>query len=424
MCAAILYTPPFCGSGRRSALFFVLYFFVAIGPAQNRIAGLGDSCYKKGLYPQAARYYEQAAAADEKFRATWYYNAACSRALSGSNDSAFINLRHSVLNGWNDAEGLKADTDLARLHYLPEWKKFLGEMEYQNDKQMSLYMWGMFFGILFILFFYNLLLYFSMREKAYLWYALSIFFYANFEYYRTADFGRQLTEIFFWYKYFQVPGHGMTFINLFMVTFLFFCRDFLNVKAIVPGAVKWLNGFILLFSVASIVLPLFAGVPLRVYLYSLVLVSYLFIFVLGIICWRRKYRPARYFVVATGVLLLGVYAIILSDFEIIPFKIRIGVFRGDNLGSIGFYAILSLALGDKMNLLKKEKEEAQDKALLVLEEKVKERTREVVEQKELIEEKQKEILDSIRYARRIQRALITNEKYIDRSLRRLHPVKA
>ena len=71
-----------------------------------------------------------------------------------------------------------------------------------------------------------------------------------------------------------------------------------------------------------------------------------------------------------------------------------------------------------LDILKKEKAEAQEKALLVLEEKVKERTEEVVKQKELLEEKQKEILDSIRYAKRIQVALITSEKYIEKTLQK------
>jgi hypothetical protein len=95
------------------------------------------------------------------------------------------------------------------------------------------------------------------------------------------------------------------------------------------------------------------------------------------------------------------------------------VYRSDNLAFILFYGILSFALGDKINILKQEKLQAQEKALEVLEEKVKERTSEVVKQKEIIEEKNKDITDSILYAKRIQQSLLPTQKYIARCFERL-----
>jgi serine phosphatase RsbU (regulator of sigma subunit) len=68
--------------------------------------------------------------------------------------------------------------------------------------------------------------------------------------------------------------------------------------------------------------------------------------------------------------------------------------------------MLSFALGDKMNILKKEKINAQAEALEVLEERVEERTLEIVQQKALVEEKNKDILDSINYAKRLQDAIL------------------
>ena len=98
---------------------------------------------------------------------------------------------------------------------------------------------------------------------------------------------------------------------------------------------------------------------------------------------------------------------------------HIGIFYPDNIGGVLFFLMLSFALGDKINLLKKDKIEAQEKALEVLEDKVQQRTAEVVKQKQVLEEKQKEILDSIQYAKRIQQSLLPTEKYIERNLNRL-----
>jgi hypothetical protein len=278
-------------------------------------------------------------------------------------------------------------------------------------------MWGMFFGILFVLFFYNLLLYFSIRDISYLWYALSIFFYAHFEYFRTPEFGQPLNEIFFWMKYISIPGNGMTMINLFMVSFLLFTKEFLQLRTTIPSANRWIHIFIVIFSLLSIILLAVAGISVKYYTFIFILLSYLFIYALGIVAWKRNYKPARFFVIASTALLIGVNIIILGDFHLFAYHFRLGVYGADNVGLIVFYILLSLALGDRINILKKEKTEAQQQALLVLEEKVKERTNEVVKQKELIEVKQKEILDSIRYAKRIQTALMANESYIKKALK-------
>ena len=71
-------------------------------------------------------------------------------------------------------------------------------------------------------------------------------------------------------------------------------------------------------------------------------------------------------------------------------------------------------MGDKINVLTREKAEAQEKALEELEVKVQERTAELAHEKQLVEEKQKDILDSIRYAKRIQTSLLPTNLYLSR----------
>lgn len=113
---------------------------------------------------------------------------------------------------------------------------------------------------------------------------------------------------------------------------------------------------------------------------------------------------------------LGLVIKVLHSLTFIDLDIHIGVFGSDTMGVIIFFALLSFALGDKINILKQEKESAQEKALETLEEKVKERTAEVVEQKHIIEEKHKEITDSINYAERIQRSFLATKEMLDENL--------
>ena len=107
---------------------------------------------------------------------------------------------------------------------------------------------------------------------------------------------------------------------------------------------------------------------------------------------------------------------LLHALNITDIYFRISVFRPDNIGQIAFFSLLSFAIGDKINILKKEKIETQERALEVLEIKVKERTEEVVKQKEIIEEKNKDITDSIQYALRIQTAILPPNKIVKQYL--------
>jgi serine phosphatase RsbU (regulator of sigma subunit) len=77
--------------------------------------------------------------------------------------------------------------------------------------------------------------------------------------------------------------------------------------------------------------------------------------------------------------------------------------------------ILSLGIGEKMSSLRKEKDNAKEKAMLQLEGKVTERTKELNEKKNILEIKNKEINDSINYAKRIQNAILPSTELIDES---------
>jgi len=139
---------------------------------------------------------------------------------------------------------------------------------------------------------------------------------------------------------------------------------------------------------------------------------FIYLFNLALECWlKKKYKPARFFVLASAALTLSSLILLLQRFGI-DLYFKIGELRPDNVGVIIFMTLLSFALGDKINILTRERAEAQEKALEVLEQKVKERTFELEEKSKIIEEKNQDILASIHYAQRIQKAHLPTEKYL------------
>ena len=118
---------------------------------------------------------------------------------------------------------------------------------------------------------------------------------------------------------------------------------------------------------------------------SMLLAIYLLF--IGIKINKQGYKPARFFLLAWSILLIGVFVFILKDFAVLPYNNFTCYMMP--AGSAIEVILLSFALADRINILKKEKEEFQTQALdallqtelivrnqnIVLENKVEERTK-------------------------------------------------
>jgi hypothetical protein len=86
------------------------------------------------------------------------------------------------------------------------------------------------------------------------------------------------------------------------------------------------------------------------------------------------------------------------------------------LGAVLFLIFMTVAIADKINMYRKEKENAQAEALKNLEKLVTERTFDLEKQKQMLQTKNKEIMDSINYAKRIQLSILPSDKFLQRYL--------
>ena len=135
----------------------------------------------------------------------------------------------------------------------------------------------------------------------------------------------------------------------------------------------------------------------------------------GLVVLRKGYQPAKFYVVAWSFLLVGVVIFILKDFDLIPYNFF--TVKSMQIGSAVEALLLSMALANRINLLKKEKEEAQLQTLrsleenkkliteqnILLEKKVEERTHE-------LKEANKHLLTAIQNLEETQTQLIQQEK--------------
>ncbi|GAA4210654.1 hypothetical protein GCM10022289_38350 [Pedobacter jeongneungensis] len=254
---------------------------------------------------------------------------------------------------------------------------------------------GIFYGMILVFSFYNLIMFIAIRQKQYLYYVL---------YNLSVGFFEMSTDgIAYQYLWPNAPAwNQVAYAFALCATSIFallFTRELLYVKAKAPK----LNRFIIGVIILRIVFFAYC------YLFDQTLFSYKFIeaiplsvaFFTGIYIYRNGYQPARFFV-------LG-YSFLFAGFTL-KFLIMLGI-GWLNFGAISYYSLsfcfvlemifLSFAIGDKVRILKVKKDKAQQKIIRQmavnaklkdsinqeLESKVEERTREVYHKSLIIESK-------------------------------------
>ena len=94
--------------------------------------------------------------------------------------------------------------------------------------------------------------------------------------------------------------------------------------------------------------------------------------VAGIYAWRQGFRPAGYFCAAYFALFAGTLVIALNKFGLVPRNFFTE--NAQEIGSLAEVLLLSFALADRINELRRQKDNAQRRATSELEQKVGERT--------------------------------------------------
>ena len=227
---------------------------------------------------------------------------------------------------------------------------------------------GIFIGTLLAMLLYNLLLFFSLREKNYLYYVLYI-----------GSFGLAQATLYGYGSEYLWPAHPLTDLALPLATspsgvFLgLFSRRFLELGSQWPAAERVINIFIGLFAVTAIC-TLFLDYQLVIKVaIGASLIGPAALFLIGARLWYGGYRPARYFLVAFAVLLLGFLANGLTSFNLTPDNLLSDY--GMPVGSMLEITLLSFALAHRLKLAREDNERLQQQHAAELEQRVASRTR-------------------------------------------------
>lgn len=261
-------------------------------------------------------------------------------------------------------------------------------------------LFGIFYGMILIFSFYNLMMFFAVRQVQYLYYILYNMSIAMFE--------MSSNGIAYQYLWPNWPEwNEIAFgVALFFATSasLLFTREFLQVKSRVPTLNKVMLGVITLRALF--------------FLYCLLIdedcFNYKYIEILPLmVCyyagwhiWRKGYPYARFFVAGYSFLLLGVTVRVLQTVLSVNLPFGPANFYILSFCFIIEMLFLSFAIGDKVRVMKKKKDNAQQQMIQQmkisqelkdninkeLEQKVFERTKEVLHKSDIIEKQNEELL--------------------------------
>ncbi len=221
---------------------------------------------------------------------------------------------------------------------------------------------GIYLGIICVMFFYNIFIYFTVRDKSYLYYVMYIL---------TVGLAQACLKgyasKFLWSENIYITAQ-MTNISLALsgIFSIFFVFNFLNVRKSKPTIYKILWGVLVIYLIGIIINLTGKYVVAQQLLQGNASLVSITIMTAAIGIYRAGYRPALYFSISWSFFLSGVVIYILKDAGVLPYNNFTS--NAILIGSGLEVALLSFALADKINIYRKEREQSQANELLALQE--------------------------------------------------------
>lgn len=219
---------------------------------------------------------------------------------------------------------------------------------------------GIYIGIIFVMFFYNAFIFLTVKDINYLYYIIYILFIG-------------LTQItllgysskLLWPNNMWLSNNGLYIVaSLGSSAIAVFMNSFLNMKLYTPKLVYGVYTIVGIYMIA-IITAVTNNQSLSYNIIDIngILITFFSLFV-SVKISLKGYKPARYFLLGWTIFLIGVLIFVLRNFGIFPYNNFTNYTMP--IGSAMEVILLSLALADRINIFKKEKEESQAQALNAL----------------------------------------------------------
>ncbi|MFN0030659.1 MAG: 7TM diverse intracellular signaling domain-containing protein [Flavobacteriales bacterium] len=265
-------------------------------------------------------------------------------------------------------------------------------------------LFGIFAGIMLALILYNLFIWIKTREWIYGLYIL----------YLAIIFATQTNVLGFSYRFLWphnpwLERHAVILlISLSGIVGIIFIRYYLKADTYVKWSKYVFYSAIAVYATAAIISNFnLSNLPFKMVEINGSLIA-IAIVVIAILCWRRGSLQAANMLLAWATFLAGLFIFVMKDFGVLPYNEF--TVHTMTIGSALEGILLSFGLADKINQLKKEKEEAQLREVEMMKNNEAMLTRKVQERTHELEDAKDELQRNYDHLRLTQRQLVESEK--------------
>ncbi len=216
---------------------------------------------------------------------------------------------------------------------------------------------GGYFGIMLLLLLVAITAWFKLRDRLFLFYALYLF---SFQLFLLSLYGFSYQHLWADYPYFA-SRITAALMGSSIVFALLFCGQFLRVWQGNHPRIKHLFNVLIFSGFVGAVFSLFGDYATVVQVLTLFgLLTPLVIMLAALSSLVKGFKPARYFLAAFSVLLVGVFMAVLLEFGFVPRTFITA--HAMQIGALFEIILLGYALMDRIGLLRGEKEVALENA--------------------------------------------------------------
>ncbi|MBU0481527.1 MAG: response regulator [Proteobacteria bacterium] len=220
---------------------------------------------------------------------------------------------------------------------------------------------GIYYGIILVMIIYSLLLLFTLKDIGYLYHLIFIVTFGMFQIIMNGTAYEYLWPEMIWWNSNSLP----VFICLSCFGATAFTRNFLETKRQSPLLDRILAVCSAL-GLFSALLPFLSNYVVSIKVAaSEAFICIIFIMITAILCMKRKYRPARYFILAWSMFYIGIIVLVVRAFGFLNNDFLF--IYGPQIGSALTVILLALALADRINIMKEETFAAQEQYRSIVE---------------------------------------------------------
>lgn len=226
----------------------------------------------------------------------------------------------------------------------------MNETAFRDDVHESQLAFGLYYGIFVALMLYNLLIFFSIRDTNYIYYVAYMASYLILQ--------MNFNGLAYEYLWPAFPDWNAIAMPLFIGLVYLFSVGFANRLLITRQLSPRLHRFMqileflgVLIIIGAFILPYAVIIRIAAFITLLMAPTIMAAAIIGLI---HKYRPARFFFFAWFFFLVGMVLFSLKNFGVVPSNFL--TVYSLQIGSALEILLLSLALADRINLLKQELE--------------------------------------------------------------------